>query len=339
MYAVRRACVATFLAAGIMLGSGAAALAGGWYGDVDCGQNPHPGCELAAGGTSQTPPPPGPKPDEQPDTRPPAAKDTTPPSPPGDTVAGGDSGRADCSYVRTDYQPPADTVTTAAFRPHPARSGYAPLRSTAGKTGGMVVQAPGAGGAWYTYRCTGPGVRDGLYRAPVWIPDSQSPGAQAVSPQQLALRARAQLRLPVARMASNPAGTQLVNLPTWLWLDHGSWRPRSATASVPGISVMATATPVSVSWSMGDGTDLVCSGPGTVFPAGANPQASSPDCGHTFRRSSAGQPGQVFPVSATVHWAVTWTGAGTGGTFPDLTTTAAAAYRVAEVQALGTGNR
>ena len=39
---------------------------------------------------------------------------------------------------------------------------------------------------------------------------------------------------------------------------------------------------------------------------------------------------------ATVHWTVTWSGAGQGGTFPDLTTTSTAAFEVAESQALNT---
>jgi len=203
-----------------------------------------------------------------------------------------------------------------------------------------LAQAPGQGGAWYTYQCSGPGFRDGLYRAPVWIPDGQVPGAAPLpSPEELAQQARSQLRLPAPRIVSNPAGTKLVNLSTWLWLDRGSWGAQSATAAVPGASVTATATPTSVSGSMGDGTELTCTGPGTPYPAGGDPQAASPDCGHTYHRSSASAPGQAFPASATVHWTVTWSGMGAGGTFPDMTTSASASFRVAEAQALGTGHR
>jgi hypothetical protein len=42
---------------------------------------------------------------------------------------------------------------------------------------------------------------------------------------------------------------ELMFLPTWLWL-AGGWAPTSATATVPGFSVTATATPTSVTWSM-----------------------------------------------------------------------------------------
>jgi len=253
-----------------------------------------------------------------------------------------DSKLASCSYVRSNYQPPANPVQTVAFnRSSSSSSGVQLVSLSTRRTGGAVLaQAPRQGGAWYTYQCSGPGFRDGLYRAPVWIPDGQAPGAAPLpSPEELAQQARSQLRLPAPRIVSNTAGIKLVTLPTWLWLDRGSWGAESATASVPGASVTATATPTSVSWSLGDGTDLTCTGAGTPFPAGADPQAASPDCGHTYRRSSAGAPHLAFPASATVHWTVIWSGMGTGGTFPDMTTTASASFRVAEAQALGTGHR
>jgi hypothetical protein len=106
---------------------------------------------------------------------------------------------------------------------------------------------------------------------------------------------------------------------------------------VAGVSVTAVATPTSVSWSMGDGSTVTCTGAGTPFQPGTDPKAPSPDCGHTYRTSSASQASQAFPVTATVHWTVTWSGAGQGGTFPDMTTTGNAAFLVAEAQALNNG--
>ncbi|WP_285469935.1 MULTISPECIES: hypothetical protein [Actinokineospora] len=40
-------------------------------------------------------------------------------------------------------------------------------------------------------------------------------------------------------------------------------------------------------------------------------------------------------MTATIHWSVSWAGAGTGGTFPELTTSTTTAFRVVEIQALG----
>jgi hypothetical protein len=202
------------------------------------------------------------------------------------------------------------------------------------------VPASGPSGSWYVWKCTGSGAVDGLYHPPVWMANGpQAPGAPpAPSPAQLAQTALNQLRLPTPTIAANPSldNEQLVTLPTWLWL-AGGWSQVSATAQVPGVSVTAVATPTSVSWSMGDGTGVTCTGPGTPFPVGSDPQSVSPTCGYTYRVSSAGQPNQAFPVTATVHWTVTWSGAGQAGVFPDMTTVGAAAIRVAESQAINTG--
>ncbi len=324
----------------VLVASPAPALAGGGWGGVDCGHNPNPGCELGAGtGTGTGTGADGgqgalvPKPNVVPR---------------GDRPDGGDHvGAPDrpvhCSFVRSDYRPPTNGVATVAYRPHGAdralrarpavvwrRRAHRPVTATAGDP------PPGQPGAWYVYKCDHAGVIDALYRPPAWIPDGP---AAAPSPARLAEQARSQLLLPSPRIVANPAGEQLVNLPTWLWVDPASWGVRSATAQVPGVMVTAVARPTSLSWSMGDGTSVSCPGPGTPFPPGGDPRAASPDCGHVYRDSSAAQAGQAFPVTATVHWSVTWWGAGQGGTFPDLTTSASTQFRVAEAQALGTGPR
>ncbi|NUT53521.1 MAG: hypothetical protein HOV94_40470 [Saccharothrix sp.] len=199
-----------------------------------------------------------------------------------------------------------------------------------------VKKEPPAGdagdGGWFMVLCS-PDGKDPLSHGPVWV---KKDGAEAVSPAELAKTARSRLQLPAAVIAASPTGDQLVNLPTWLWLS-GGWKEVSAVASVPGVSVTATARPTSVSWSMGDGSTVTCTGAGTPYKAGTDPKAPSPDCGHVYRRSSASQPGQAYPVTATVRWTVTWSGAGQGGTFPDMTTTGNATFRVAESQALNSG--
>lgn len=181
--------------------------------------------------------------------------------------------------------------------------------------------------AWRQFACSATGSASSSFGGP----------AVAVSPEDVAAVARSRLRLPSPVLAASPRGVQLVRLPTWLWLSDG-WNPSAATASVPGVSVTATAAPVSVTWSMGDGSTVICSGAGTPYTAGRDPKAASPDCGHVYRRSSASETGQVFPVAATVRWTVSWSGAGQAGTFPDMTTTGNATFRVAEAQALNNGN-
>jgi hypothetical protein len=179
-----------------------------------------------------------------------------------------------------------------------------------------------------------------LYRPPVWIPDA-APGAPAPAPDPAALaeRARDQLRLAGPRIGMNPAGDQLVRLPTWLWLDRAGWNEVSATAAAGGVSVTAVARPVQVTWSLGDGATVTCAGPGTPFPAGAAAKSASPDCGHTYRSPSSQAPGGAYPVTATVRWDVSWAGAGQAGVFPGLTTVSQAQARVIDVPALTTGGR
>jgi hypothetical protein len=311
-----------------------------------CDQMPAPVCNLGAGKGGSAPAPGGTPGNGN--TRPghTGSDGTRNSNPnPGDTIVAGKSNLASCSYVKSDFQPPPGGVVTAAYT-LPATFGGMTMRLAtftrsparpALRTLPAADPAPGQQGAWYVWKCSTAGVTDGLYRPPVWIPDGQRPdAAQLPSPAELAQRAYKQLRLPTPSIAANPAGEQLVNLPTWMWLSNG-WGPVSATATVPGVSVTATATPTSVVWSMGDGSTVTCTGAGTPFHPDTDPTASSPDCGHTYRTSSASQAGQAFPVSATVHWTVTWSGAGQGGVFPDLTTTGNAAFRVAESQALNNG--
>lgn len=211
-----------------------------------------------------------------------------------------DDTSARCSYVRVEEQPPPAGAT-----PRPS----------------------GMAGGWYVYGCP-----EALYA--IWIPDGRRGGAAPVSPAQLAMVAYRQLRLPAPRIRSNPGGPQLVNLPTWLWVERLDWVPQSATVSVPGASVTATATPTRVVWTMGDGGEVTCASAGTPFPPGADPTRTSPDCGYTYRFASQGRPGNAFPVVATMWWSVNWSGAGQRGRVENLRTSSTAEFAVVESQSV-----
>lgn len=141
---------------------------------------------------------------------------------------------------------------------------------------------------------------------------------------------------PVIRTSPDEKRAQLVRVPTWLWIDKGVWEPVSKTVKVPGVSVTATATPVETIWATGDGSSVVCEGPGTPYAKRFAADASSPDCGHTYRRSSAGQPDDAYTLTATIVWDVHWHGGGQQGAVPGLQTQAEVPLRVAEAQALVT---
>ncbi|MEV0523993.1 hypothetical protein AB0I66_11275 [Streptomyces sp. NPDC050439] len=152
----------------------------------------------------------------------------------------------------------------------------------------------------------------------------------------MAQQAVRELVLPDPEIRTNPdeKHAQLVRVPTWMWLDRVMWKPVSETAEVPGVSVTATAIPRTATWRMGDGKRVVCEGAGTRYSAKHAAHSESPDCGHTYLRSSAGQPKEAFTVSVTVTWDVEWHGGGEQGVIPGLQTQAQMSLRVAEAQAL-----
>jgi hypothetical protein len=139
---------------------------------------------------------------------------------------------------------------------------------------------------------------------------------------------------PVIRTNPDERHAQLVRVPTWMWLDRAMWRPVSKTATVPGVTVTATAIPRTATWLMGDGQSVVCEGAGTPYSRKYAADSRSPDCGHTYVRSSARQPEDAYTVSVTVAWDVEWHGGGQQGLIPGLQTQAEMPLRVAEAQAL-----
>jgi hypothetical protein len=161
--------------------------------------------------------------------------------------------------------------------------------------------------------------------------------ASSPTPKVLAAQAEAKLKLINPVVDSSPAAGmwQVVQLPTWTWIPRAQWAPISATASARGKSVTATATPVLLAFSWGDGTTSTCQGTGTPYVAGvSDPSASSPTCGHTYQVTSASGPDQQFPVTATLSWQITWTGGKQHGTLPDLTTTTTVRWTVEQVQSV-----
>ena len=197
---------------------------------------------------------------------------------------------------------------------------------------------PGASGpgGWYSKVCLGDG--QGFGTRPEWVPDAKAVAADPAVVAQSAVTTL-QLPQPAIRLSPAPPAPQLVNVPTWLGLDQGSWAPRSATASVPGLSVTATAKPVRVQWSTGDGAEVTCTGPGTQWRPGMDAAAPSPTCGHTYQQPSVSRPGAVFGVRATVTWQVSWVGGGQAGTVPALTTISVAEITVREAPAVNSAVR
>ena len=103
----------------------------------------------------------------------------------------------------------------------------------------------------------------------------------------------------------------------WLWIeDPGNI---STSVSLRGVTVTATATVDTVTWSMGEPVEnpdkatgatappVVCEGLGSAPPA--DDPAATPACGYTYTwKSSSARTGGTskWPVTATVDWVVNW---------------------------------
>ncbi|TCC38548.1 ATP/GTP-binding protein [Kribbella speibonae] len=125
----------------------------------------------------------------------------------------------------------------------------------------------------------------------------------------LAYKAIAEMQLapPLIKTAPGMGQIGLVNLPVWLWVTktENTWGPIVRSASVPGLSVTATAQVKAINWSMGDGKTVRCEGPGTPYDKSMGVK-SSPTCGHRYVKTSEKLAKCKYPVTAVAQWDITW---------------------------------
>lgn len=271
------------------------------------------------------------------------------PTAPGDgTPAGFTPGPQTCSYEGKDV--PCSS-TDGAWSNNDNCTGYVKIENP--------QDAPPAGssaavGAWYTCTTYCPanqaGGRD-CYGATFWS-DTPPAGIIQYTPAQAAAALVKTFQLtginigmaPADKVHSDdPAGTApyrrtWVGIPVWLWVDNPQpldYGPYSKTATLGGVTVTATASVNSITWTSGDGQTVNC-GAGTAFNLAAmqNQAAQdSPTCGFRFQKTSnAGD----FTVTATSHWTVQWTGGGTNGTIAVRDTSSSAPVHVGELQSVNT---
>ncbi|HZA73452.1 MAG TPA: Tat pathway signal sequence, partial [Propionibacteriaceae bacterium] len=101
-----------------------------------------------------------------------------------------------------------------------------------------------------------------------------------------------------------------VGYPLWLWAD-GPTQVGPVSDSVAGLSVSLRAEVSSLTFRMGDGTVVSCTGAGDEWTEAVEPGAKAPNCGHTYTKPSL--PKGSYTVSALTNWAVTWTANGQSG--------------------------
>ncbi|MGB8380675.1 MAG: hypothetical protein WCG47_05390 [Dermatophilaceae bacterium] len=192
----------------------------------------------------------------------------------------------------------------------------------------------------------GPAVCSVPQQPPV-APGAAAPAAPPPpSAFSLALSAWGELVMPTPVPSRYPSGTlkesghpyTIVNANTWFWTDPGTWQPVSKTVTAGAVWGRATASPVSLSFTPGDGSRTVsCPGPGSPWKANertwlapVNPQG----CSYRYSKSSLGVGGDdQVTATYTITWNVTWTGSdGTSGAFNNMQTSTPSRFAVAEVQ-------
>lgn len=141
----------------------------------------------------------------------------------------------------------------------------------------------------------------------IWLPGR--PDTVVVDPETLVYEAIAEMQLAPPQIKTAPDARQigLVNMPVWLWVtkSENTWGPIVRSASVPGLSVTATAQVKAINWAMGDGQTVRCEGPGTAYEASMGVKAS-PTCGHRYVKTSRELANCKYPVTATAQWDITW---------------------------------
>jgi hypothetical protein len=170
-------------------------------------------------------------------------------------------------------------------------------------------------------------------------------GPATKSSVQLAQQAFATLTLPRPVPPTSPSGATLpdgrpytvVQVPTWYWTTPSSYRPKTARAAVGPVWAQVTATPVALTFTPGDtGSTVSCAGPGRVWTAQVGPWTHAPGgCDYSYPQSTYGYPGGQLTATYGIVWRAIWTGSGgSGGAFPDVSTTARSRFAVAEAQAV-----
>jgi hypothetical protein len=216
-------------------------------------------------------------------------------------------------------RPPRSTTRSQCTRWRPATD----IRPTEDPTsvGSVRVDPDGITAVLYFRDCG-----DAPIRQYVWV--RREPPAVVA---QQALSDLATRLLTAPEVAVSPPDRGVVNLETWLAaIDTG---PISATATIPGLSVTATATIASTTWDLGNGDRVTCPGTGVTWSdvLGDTPAP----CGYTYRAATAAD--APHRVTATFVWQITWQSSqGDSGTLPDVTSTPHSIdYPVREVQTVG----
>ncbi|TDB71993.1 hypothetical protein E1264_42145 [Actinomadura sp. KC216] len=170
-----------------------------------------------------------------------------------------------------------------------------PRSTETGSTGGGGGSGGGGGGPVEPPPPEGLTANEAVGFVPV---DGGGAPLQAAPPNtfELVQSALAKKGLPVPEVHTAPNGKTYVRMRTALWVE-GFNVVQTAPVSAGAQTVQATAQPRSVTWNLGE-DKLVCQNAGSK---------DGKACSYAYKRSSAGQPGGKYEITATISWHITWT--------------------------------
>jgi hypothetical protein len=174
----------------------------------------------------------------------------------------------------------------------------------------------------------------------IWSQDPPPNSGAGPTPREVAQLAIERMKLSAINIGiapePGPDSVGLVGMPVWMWAkapnDH-TFGPITESASAGGITITATAKVLRVTWDMGDGTEVVCDTAGSPYKPSYG-RKDSPDCGHTYKKSSAHETDEAYTVTATSSWVITWSGAGQTGTIRLNGLNRSTQIRIGEAQVL-----
>ncbi|MFD4260997.1 hypothetical protein ACFWR9_26070 [Streptomyces sp. NPDC058534] len=158
-----------------------------------------------------------------------------------------------------------------------------------------------------------------------WQDAGQIPDVpNAPTPRTLAEYAYDKVEVPATEIEAKPAAKSTVNLPTWVWLDKGTFKEVKVRAELPNTGLWAETTAKPVALHLEPGTDDAETFPasgdceinadgsiGTPYTKGKSDE--TPPCGIRYLRASNGEP---YQLKASITWEISWQG--TGGATGDL---------------------
>ncbi|MET9758668.1 hypothetical protein ABZ016_06375 [Streptomyces sp. NPDC006372] len=177
-----------------------------------------------------------------------------------------------------------------------------------------------------------------------WVDAGQIPDdPNAPTPKTLAEYAYDKVKVPDTKVELKPEAKSTVNLPTWVWLDKGTFKDVKVRAELPNTGLWAETTAKPVALHLEPGTEDA-----EVFPASGDCEINddgsigtpytkgsadkTPPCGIRYLRATDGTP---YQLSASVTWQVSWEGSdGSGGDLPDGTFETTQDMNVQEIQSI-----